>query len=156
MVKQHIALSAMTFVPNTYLAMDNGPNTGQACNYTPPANQTSIATVQAIYGSNYTVTRLYPNKDIFKVHCTVSPYCDVYDGAGNYVPGNQTYYLSNTQRIAYRYAMYNMPETYARTTGTLSSSVAQADVSYLVTNYFGGYVVWVDYSSNPVYTSWFN
>lgn len=155
-IKRHINILTQTFPNWVYLPIDVGTNVGKPCGYVAPANKTDIVTIQNLYGSNYTVTRLYATRDIFKVQCTVSPYCDVYNGAGAYVPGNQTFYLSNTQRIAYKYPNVQMPETYARTTDTLSDPVAQDNVNYLVANYFGGYVVWVNYYSNPVYTSWFN
>lgn len=102
------------------------------------------------------MTRIYSDRDIFKVECTVSPYCDIYDGAGSYVPGHQTYYLSNTQRIGYHFPNINMPETYVRTQDTVTDQVAKDNINVLAYAYFGGYVVWVNYASNPVYTGWFN
>ena len=157
-IKRHINIAKtwVTFVGQVY---DTKPACPTAPTQPKPnlntstvTNTTTVAQIQTLY-PNYTVTRLFSTRDIFKVSRLVS----VYDGgAGGYVDVEHVYYLSDTQRIGYKYAVVNMPEVYVRTQDTVNTQKAKDDIQMLVYDQLGGYVVWVNYFSNPVYISWFN
>lgn len=154
-LKKHIQYVKDFWKPNSYLPKSDGT----ACTSTPPANQTSIDTIKAMYSTAYTVTRLWPNQDIFSVRCTQSPACDVYTGYGYYANADDVVYYSNTQRIGYRGSSFDpgLQWVAIRTKDTVLDQTAKDDIDLLTWNGVEGQPwTWVDYSWNPVYTAWFD
>jgi len=145
--KRHISILTVTFPNWEYMPRQSD---GMPCGYVPPANQTSLATVQAAYPL-YQVTRLYPNEDIFKVYC-VSGACNQYrywiDTTG------YTIYLSNMLPIGQVLDIYSSDlNQYVRAPETTTIQSARDDIAVLATTYFGGYVTWV-LDSSPSYIRW--
>jgi hypothetical protein len=151
LVKQHIAYAAATFLPYTYLPIDSGTNVGQACNYTPPANLTTLATVQGWYPA-YQVTRLYPNEDIFKVECLagacnpLQPWMDI---------TGYTMYLSNNTVIGRKLQDSSSDlRVFVRTPDTVTDQTAKDDINLLGYSYFGGYVYWISQNQSDATIWW--
>jgi hypothetical protein len=150
-VKRHIALAKTIFVPNrTYPACAVPPPP-------PPANKTSISTIQALYGSNYTVTRMFTNRDIFKVTCTVYPACYM-DGGPIYgdLPSWGVTYYSNTQKIAHRANLVSWNFIAVRSKDTVTSQTAKDDLDILAGLGFDSNPwMWVDYTWEEKWIAWF-
>ena len=154
-VKRHIALTKSLFTPNSYNPSDV---TGGVCGYVPPPNQTSISTIQALHGPNYTVTRLLSTRDIFKVTCTSYPFCYM-DGGPIYgdLPSWGVTYYSNTQKIAHRANLVSCNFIAVRTKGTVTSQTAKDDIDILAELGFDSNPwMWVDYTWEERWRAWFN
>jgi len=156
-VKRHIDIMTKTFPRWKYNTSDVYP--GQPCGYVPqPTNKTDISTIQWMYGPNYTVIRMFPNRDIFSVRCLVIPACEVYDGITTRLTAGVTY-LSNTQRIAYRWSNFDRDFQFVavRTKDTVTDQIAKDDIDILVgAGVEGQPWSWVDYWWDPKFTSWMN
>lgn len=150
-VKRHISILTQTFPRWVYLPIDTGTNIGKPCGYTPPANQTTLESVQAYY-PGYQVTRIYPNEDIFKVYCPVGA-CNGYqpwtDRTG------ETWFLSNMTAIGHIGSIHTYDlNQYVRVPESVGlTQTARDDIAILANNYLGGYVTWV-YDASPTYIRW--
>lgn len=157
-VKRHIELTKSLFVPNKYdLRTD-----GTVCGSPPiqPPNQTSIDTIKALYPPEFTVTRLWSNRDLFSVRCYTSPSCDVWNSANQQsYPTQGVVYYSNTQKIGLR-KFFHDPSTQwvaVRTKATVTNQTAKDDIDILTTNGVENQPwSWVDYNSDPAFNFWFN
>lgn len=150
-VKRHIALIKSIYTPNSYGLRADGTVCGSSS--TPPPNQTSISTIQALYGSNFTVVRMLSSRDLFKVTCTSYPFCYMDDDS---ISWGVTYH-SNTQKIAHRARLISWTFVAVRTKDTVTDQTAKDDIDILV----GGNLEsqpwqWVDYSWEERWRSWFN
>jgi len=158
-LKNHIALAKILFTPNIYLLRSDGTACGST-NPPPPVNQTDINTIKAMYGPEFTVTRLWSDQDIFSVRCTISPQCDYWNvNVGASYPTNGVVYYSNTQKIGLRKFSHDYTVQWAaiRTKATVTNQTAKDDIDLLTTKGVEGQPwSWVDYSSDPAYTFWFN
>jgi hypothetical protein len=151
-VKRHIALAKSIFIPN---------RTNPACVVPPPPpppNQTSISAIQALYGPNYTVIRMYPNRDLFKVTCTVYPFCYM-DGGPIYgdLPSWGVTYHSNMQKIAHRANLVIWNFVALRTKDTVVDQTAKDDIDILAGLGFDSNPwMWVDYTWEERWRTWFD
>lgn len=150
-IQRHITLTKAIWTPNrTYPACAVPPPP-------PPANQTSISTIQALYGSNYTVTRMFTTRDIFKVTCTVYPACYM-DGGQIYgdLPSWGVTYYSNTQKIAHRANLVSWNFIAVRSKDTVTSQTAKDDLDILAGLGFDSTPwMWVDYTWEEKWIAWF-
>lgn len=153
-IKRHIELTKSIWTPNSYNPSDV---TGGVCGYVPPQNQTSISTIQSLYGPNFTVERMLSNRDLFRVTCTVYPYCYMNDGTGGDLFSWGVTYHSNLQKIAHRARLISWTFVAVRTKETVTDQTAKDNIDILVgMNLDGQPWQWVDYSWEERWRLWFN
>lgn len=151
-VQRHISLTKAIWTPN---------RTNPACAVSPPPpppNQTSISSIQALYGPNYTVTRMFSNRDLFKVTCTVYPFCYM-DGGPIYgdLPSWGVTYHSNMQKIAHRANLVIWNFVALRTKDTVVDQTAKDDIDILAGLGFDSNPwMWVDYTWEERWRTWFD
>jgi hypothetical protein len=152
-VKRHISLTKTIWTPN---------RTNPECAVPPPPpqpppNKTSISTIQSLYGPNFTVERMLSNRDLFRVTCTVYPYCYMNDGTGGDLFSWGVTYHSNLQKIAHRARLISWTFVAVRTKETVTDQTAKDDIDILVgMNLDGQPWQWVDYSWEERWRLWFN